>query len=62
MARARSLPEVARLQADFVQQQVAVASAQTKEFFELSTSVAKTTFETMNVAAQKSFEQFKKSA
>lgn len=62
IARARSIPEAAKLQADFFQQQFAVAGAQTKEFFELSTKVARQTFETMNSAATKSFEQLKKSA
>ena len=57
IARAKTLPEAARLQADFVQQQTAAASAQTKEFFELSSKVAKQTFETMNAAAAKTFEQ-----
>lgn len=60
MARAKSLPEAARLQADFVQQQFAVMSAQTKELFELSTKVSQQTFETVNQAATKSFEQMKK--
>jgi phasin len=62
IARARSIPEAAKLQADFLQQQFAVAGAQTKEFFELSTKVARQTFETMNAAATKSFDQLKKSA
>ena len=59
IARAKTFPEAARLQANFVQQQLAVASSQTKELFELSTKVAKQTFETLNVAATKSFEQIK---
>ena len=62
LARARTLPEAARLQADFMQQQMAVASAQTKEFFELSTKVARQTFESMNAATTKTFDQFKKTA
>ena len=62
IARARSLPEAAKLQADFFQQQFAAVSAQTKEFFELSTKVARQSFETMNTATTKSFEQMKKSA
>ena len=62
IARARTLPEAARLQADFVQQQFAIASAQGKELFELSTKVTKQTFETVNAAATKSFDQLKKSA
>lgn len=59
IARAKTLPEAARLQANFVQQQIAVATAQTKEIFELSTKVARQTFETMNQASTKNFEQFK---
>jgi hypothetical protein len=62
IARARTLPEVARLQADFMQQQIAVANAQTKELFELSAKIAKQTFETMNAAATKTFEQLRKTA
>lgn len=62
IARAKTFPEAARLQADFVQQQVAASSAQMKELFELSTKVAKQTFETMNSAATKTLEQMKKSA
>ena len=57
MARARTLPEAARLQADFMQQQFAAAGAQTKELFELSSKVARQTIESMNSAATKSFEQ-----
>jgi len=60
IARAKTLPEVARLQANFLQQQFAIANAQTKELFELSTKVGKQTFESVNAAAQKSFEQIKK--
>ena len=62
IARARSLPEAAKLQADFMQQHFAAVGAQTKEFFELSTKVARQSFETMNTATTKSFEQMKKSA
>jgi hypothetical protein len=62
IARAKTFPEAARLQANFVQQQLAVASSQTKELFELSTKVAKQTFETLNVAATKGFEQLKKAS
>ncbi|MGE3709059.1 MAG: phasin family protein [Hyphomicrobiaceae bacterium] len=60
MARARTLPEAARLQADYMQQQFAVAGEQTREFFELSTKVARETLESMNAAAAKSFDQFKR--
>jgi phasin len=60
IARARSLPEAARLQADFMQQQLSVAGAQTKELFELSTKLARETIETMNSAASRSLEQLKR--
>lgn len=62
IARARTLPEAARLQADFVQQQIAAANAQTKEFFELSAKVARQTFESMNTAATRTYDQMKKGA
>lgn len=62
IARAKTLPEAARLQANFLQQQFAVASAQTKELFELSTKVARQAFETMNLAASKTFDQLRKQA
>ncbi len=60
MARARTLPEAARLQADFMQQQFAIAGAQTKELFELSAKVTREAIESMNAAASKSFDQFKR--
>lgn len=62
IARAKTLPEMARLQANFFQQQFAIAGAQSKELFELSTKVAKQTLETVNSAASKTFEQIKKTA
>jgi hypothetical protein len=60
MAKAKTLPEAAQIQAKFLQQQMTVAGTQTKELFELSTKVGKQTFEMMNQAATKSFEQAKK--
>ncbi len=62
IARARTLPEAARLQADFVQQQLAAASAQTKELFELSAKVARQTFDSMNTAATRTYDQMKSGA
>lgn len=59
MAKAKTVPEMARLQASFVQAQIATASAQTKEFFELSNKIGRQTLESMNAAATKSFEQMK---
>ncbi len=55
IARARTIPEAARLQADFIQQQFATASIQTKELFELSTKMAQQTFASMNSAARRSY-------
>ncbi len=60
VARARTLPDVLRLQTNFVQQQFATATNQAKELFELSTKVTQQTFETMNAAATKTFDQIKK--
>jgi hypothetical protein len=59
IARARTFPEIARLQANYMQQQFAVAGSQSKELFELSSKVAKQTLETMGSATTKTFEQFK---
>jgi hypothetical protein len=60
IAKAKTLPEVARLQADFLKQQLAAASSQTKEFFELSSKISRQTLESLNSAASKTFEQMKK--
>lgn len=60
IARARSLPEAARLQADFMQQQMAAASSQTKELFELSTRVTRQAIESVNAAAARSLDQLKR--
>lgn len=62
IARARSIPEAMRLQAEFMQKQFAIAGAQTRELLELSSQVAKEQMQTANVAATKSFEQMKKGA
>jgi hypothetical protein len=62
IARARTLPEVARLQADVVHQQLAVANAQTKELFELSAKITQQTLETVTAAATKTLEQLRKTA
>jgi phasin len=59
LTRAKSLPEAAKLQSDFVQAQFAVMGAQTREFLELSTKMAQQAFESMNGAAAKNFEQSK---
>ena len=56
IAKARTLPEAARMQADFVQQQVAKAGEQTKDLYETSQRVARETVETMNAAAAKTMD------
>jgi hypothetical protein len=60
MAKAKTFPEIARLQAEFVKQQLAAASSQTKEFFELSSKISRQTLESMNSVASKTFDQMKK--
>jgi len=60
IARARTLPEAARLQAEFMQKQMATAGAQTRELFELSSRIAQQTFASFNAAATKSFDSIKK--
>ena len=60
IARAKTIPEAARLQANYMQRQLAIASEQTKDLFELATRVGEETFDAMNKAATKSFEQFNK--
>ena len=62
IARAKTFPEAARLQSTFFQQQFAAVGNQTKELFELSAKIAQQSFESMNAAATKSFEQLKKSS
>ena len=60
LARARTLPELARLQTNFVHQQLTVAQAQSQELFQLSAELAQQTFATINSAVAKHFEQLKK--
>lgn len=62
IAKAKTVPEVIKLQTSYFQQQMTASANQTKEFFELSSKIAQQTFETMNAAAAKTFEQMKKSA
>lgn len=60
IARAKTVPEALRLQTTFFQQQLAAATAQSKELFELSAKMTQQTFESMNTAATKTFEQMKR--
>lgn len=55
MSNAKSLPEIAKLQSDFVQKFAAQATEQTKEFFDLSTRATQHLMEKAQ-AATKSFK------
>lgn len=60
IARAKSLPEAARLQAEFMRSQIATASAQTQELMQLYASFTKATIEQMNTAATRAFDRARK--
>lgn len=60
LATAKSLPELARLQTNFIQQQLSVMHRQNQELFQLSAQLAQQTFATLNSAVVKNFEQFNK--
>ncbi len=62
IARASTLPEAFRIQAEFVQRQFSVAGAQTKELFELSTRFATQAFESASEATAKTVEKARKRA
>ena len=57
IVRAPTLPEAARLQAEFVQSHIATASQQTQELFQLSSKVASSAMEQFQTAATKMFAQ-----
>ena len=56
VATARSLPEMARLQRDYIQTLTAQAAEQTKEFVDLSTRASQDVLEKVQSAATKSFK------
>ena len=60
MARAKTIPEAFGLQVKFMQQQLAISSEQAKELFDVSANVAKQTYDSLNTAATKTFEKFRK--
>jgi hypothetical protein len=62
IARAKTLPEAARLQLEFVQSQLAVAGNLTKDLFAMQTEAARQTYAALSAAAKKSFAQVKKTA
>ena len=58
IVHAPTLPEAARLQAEFVQSQFAVAGHQTQELFQLSSQIAQTTAQQVQAFATQAFGQF----
>lgn len=62
VAKAKSLPEAAKLHTDFMQKQIALASAQTKEIFEMSTKLAKKNADVFQASTSKTMEKLKKTA
>jgi hypothetical protein len=56
IATAKSLPEIAKLQSEYVQKFAAKAAEQTKEFFDLSARATQHVFEKAQAAATKSFK------
>lgn len=56
IAKARSLPEAAKLQGDFLQMLFVVTGEQMKEFVDLSTRAAQHVLETMQAAASSSMK------
>jgi hypothetical protein len=57
MATAKSLPEIAKIQSEYLQQIATQATKQTKEFFDLSTRATQHVFEKAQDATTKSFRQ-----
>ena len=54
IAKSKPVPEAIKLQTNDMQSQMAKASEQTREFFELSAKLTQQTFATFNSVAQKS--------
>jgi hypothetical protein len=57
MATAKSLPEIAKIQSEYLQQIATQATKQTKEFFDLSTRATQHVFEKAQDATTKSLRQ-----
>ena len=62
IARAKTLPEAARLQLEFMQTQLAVAGHQTNDLIALQVEAARQTARSLQTAATKSFAQMKPTA
>ena len=62
VAKAQSLPEAAKLHTDFMQKQIAIANAQTKELYEMTAKLAKKNTDAFQASTTKTMEQLKKTA
>ena len=60
LVRSATIPEAVSLQAKFVQEQIATASNQAKELFELYAKIAQQAFGSISVATTQSLDQLKK--
>jgi phasin family protein len=56
IATAKSLPEIIKLQSDYIQKLTAQATQQTKEFIDLSTRASQHVFEKAQVTTSRSFK------
>ncbi|MGI9385752.1 MAG: phasin family protein [Methyloligellaceae bacterium] len=59
VVRCRDVSEVAKVQSDFVQTQLALAGQQVREFYQLSTMISKETVEAAQAAARKAVSELK---
>ena len=59
IARAKSVPDALRLQAEFMQAQMSLFAAQSQELFRLSAGVSKTAADKMGAVATRAADQFK---
>jgi hypothetical protein len=62
VARAKSFPEAARLQVEFLQSQLVKSGEQGRTFLELSAKVARDTMETMSTATEKCLDGARKAS
>ena len=62
IAESKSIPEAARLQADFVQQHMSQSAEQTRDIMEQSQKLMKDTFDKWNAATVKAFEKMQTAA
>jgi len=59
MIKSRTLPEAARIQADYMQQAMTQATEQTRELYELGSNATRETVEVVSAAASKNMEAVK---